>query len=341
MEKITDYEIRNILRNEEKLNQKILNQVVERKIVETAKERFTIQELYAYSIDFKISMTQLMLNVLRVEIEDYFKFLRGEIKQVSSKQFHTEKEKRINQKRTMLKKELNQNRKIYFNNERIQKEAKKCKINELDFTLKVLGKSKACAYRVLKDKKGKKRLSVGKYINTALPEKYLKQNIEIIRPILGKAIRKASYKIGRKLSKEDYEEEVQKALIYIHYQGNHLDKYNKLVIKSEQYQEKHAGIFYQKAFFYVLSELSKKQKEELEYNDNRKYANKPIEEQKQTISRIIEDLSLNDFQKRIIIKKLEGFQDAEIVSQEKINQEEYQKEIKQIQEIIKKYYHNH
>ncbi len=325
-------EIIKILRNDKKRKKQMLKETVEKRIQKTSKEKFDIQEIYFYSQYFNISMSNFLLNILEVKLEDYIKFTKGYIRKINSEKYNKVKNNYIKKQKTRLKYRINWNKKTYYNKENLLEKAKEYQINVKDFSTKILEKSMSCTNRILKDETNKKRLFVGKYVNTALPNGYIETNIKEITNIARIATNKASKKLGMKLPIEEYNEEIQKCTIFISYHGNKLKKNNKPSIISEKYKNYHGKLFYHIGLYYEMGEI-KKLKTENSYNDKIQYG-KNDESSYNSVFDLIEQLKLNQIQKRIAQKRYAGYQKGEILEQERISEEEYIKNLKEIKKQI-------
>jgi hypothetical protein len=329
---MTNQEIMKILRDDEKTQNQMLKEIVEKRVMETSKEKFDMQDVYFYSKYFNVSMSNLLLGVLKVSQDDYKKFVKGYLRQINSEKFNKLKNKYINRQKTKLKYRVNWNKKTYYNRENLIASAIKYGTNTKDFSMQVLGKSVQSTNRVLQDFTNKKRLFIGQYVRTSLPNEYIEANIKIITEISRKAISKVIYKFGIRLSKDDYNEEVQKCVIFINYNGNNLTKNNKPRITSDKYKNWHGKIFYLTALYFEMRELQKIKIENY-YNDKIKYSQNENFE-KSNIFDLIQNLELNYLQEKIIKKLYAGYEKEEIMAQEKMSEELYNKNLENIRKQL-------
>lgn len=336
---MTDKEIMNILRKDKKDKEKMLKKLVEEKVKRDSKEKFSIQDIDYYSKYFNISMNELLLEILEVNRQDYVKFTKGYIKQISSEKFSNSKDKYICKKKNIFKRKINWNMRNYYNRELLLKNAQKLEINILDFATNILGKSKKSVRRVIKDKNARKRLYIGKYVNAELPMNYIENNKEIIMIIIKRAVSRAIIKLGVKFSDIDYEDEIQKALIYINYNGNNLDKYNQPIINTIEYKKQHGKTFSNKVFFYEINEI-KIIKMEFQYQDSIKYEQMQnyngLDEVNST-KEFIEKYGFDGIYARIIKKLSAGYTLEEILEQENIDGQIYKNIMEKMKQKIKLY----
>lgn len=98
---MTNYEVINVLRNDRKRKEQMLKNLVEQRITQTSKEKFSIQEIYYYSMYLNTSMSNLLLNILEVKKEDYMKLAKGHIRQITSEKYNYVKEQCIKKQKTI------------------------------------------------------------------------------------------------------------------------------------------------------------------------------------------------------------------------------------------------
>ena len=129
-------------------NEKILKELVIKRLEYQCKNYFYIEEVKEWSQYFQIKMSDMLLFILGIEQEEFIKSIR----------YCEIKDKFLQKKRNEYMKKINLNRRTYFNKEKILREAELLKINENDFVLYILGKKRQSMQRVMKDVQGKKRL---------------------------------------------------------------------------------------------------------------------------------------------------------------------------------------
>ena len=317
---MTDKEIVAELRKEKKDNERILKELVEKRVKNTSKEKFSLQEIYDYSNYFGIPMSTLLLQILSVEEKEYKKLSKGYKKHIHSEKFCNKKQKLIKKVKNIYKYRVNWNIKNYFNKQRIEGTANTFNINALDFAKGVLQKSYLCIQRVLKDDTNMKRFYIGQYVNTSLPMEYVDKNYKLLEKIAKIAVRKAINTKGIKYTRDEYNEEVQKCLVYAVDKGNSLNKLNKPVIHSEKYRKSQGSIIYCKVFYYELSEIYK-MRFVSGYNEKIGYMNKRSSyiDEEHEVKNFIENFALNDLQAQIIRLINDGYTKDEIIAQKGIS----------------------
>lgn len=331
---MTDKELLVILRNENKKKVQMQKDLVKERVKLTSKEKFDIKEIYYFSQYFGISMQNFLLDVLAIDKQEYKKFVKGHLLQVYSEIYTQMKEDYINRKKKIFQNRINWNKKTYYNKKRLLKSANKLDINVCDFSLKILEKRKECMRRVLKDDKSRRRLGIGQYVNTELPQGYLDANKDKIILLAKGAIKRAVEKLGVSNVKIDYEEELQKCLLYINYNGNSLNRKSIPKINSNKMSKTIEKNFFYKMMYYEINEL-KNYKPETEYIENLVYKNSSanfydIEDEKQ----FLETLSLDNKENKIAESFIAGYSEEEIMAKENIGLDE----INRIKDKIKEKY---
>lgn len=313
---MTEKEILVILKTEKERLTKIQKRLVEKRVKETNREKFNAKDIYKYSKYFKIQMNQFLLLILEIDESDYKKFLKGEITNIYSKTYNKLKEEYLNKKQKIFNKRVNWNMRTYFNKKNLETIASELNINTIDFALKILNKSKSSARRVLFANNLKTRLYIGRYVNTKLPKGYLEMHIDKIMIITKIAVKKATRRLRIRLNKTDYEDELQKCLIYINDNGNSLYKNNTPKIRNLKLKEINQKIFYLKMFYYELNEL-KNIKFDIKYIDNINYKYKKLNDEYSENE--LEELNLNSYEFIIAQDLLQGYTIEEISAKENIN----------------------
>ena len=332
---MTDKEIMVLLRRENKENERILKELIERRIKDTSREKFSMQEIYYFSNYFKMPMSKLLLQILDVNTNDYKKFLKGHIKLISSEKYRMQKEKMLRKARNIYKHRINWNIKNYYNKEKLLKRAKKFNINAFDFGAGVLQKSGFCIKRVLNDKSNLKRFYIGKYVNTSLPMEFVDNNFKELEKITKWAVRKAANTIGMRISKDEFNEEVQKCLVYALDNGNSLNKFSQPVIQSIKYKKRQGKRIYYKIYYYEMSEIHKLRYNSY-YDDKIGYAGCEYNssEAEQDIDYFIESLRLDDVQTEIVQLINKGYNKNEIIIQKQITLNQYDQIINDVKQRI-------
>lgn len=226
-------EILNELRNDEKAHKEILKQLVIERIKETLNNKFKLEEIKYWSEYFNISMNTLIFQILQINREIYKKLLKGKILGVESKAYIEIKDKIIKNKKKKYLRNRNLNKRNYYNKEKLINQSEIQNINIVDFAIDILGKSRASFRNVLKDKKGKKRLYIGRYINAKLPISYIEKNSEEIYIMSKRNINKVALIKGISIIKEDKEDLIQDCMSYVMENGNMLDKKGDPIIVNE------------------------------------------------------------------------------------------------------------
>ena len=250
-------------------NEKILKELVIKRLEYQCKNYFYIEEVKEWSQYFQIKMSDMLLFILGIEQEEFIKILNKKVTRIKSIRYCEIKDKFLQKKRNEYMKKINLNRRTYFNKEKILREAELLKINENDFVLYILGKKRQSMQRVMKDVQGKKRLYIGRYVNYSLPMSYYKNNLDKINAIIKKATIRACFKLCVKYNKYNWEDMIQDVSLYLMENGNELNKYNKPVIKQEEikFKKKHEILFYTKSFYYQMNNLKSYSIKQVEYND--------------------------------------------------------------------------
>ena len=135
--------------------------------------------------------------------------------------------------------------------------ATKFSVNVYDFSVQILGKTITCVRRVVNCDDNTKRFYIGKYVNCRLPDGYYEKNLNEINRIVKCAVRKAGYKFGVRFDKDSFNEEIQKNIVYIWYNGNYLNKQGKSVIKDVDIKPRHRKLMYAKIFYNEIREIKK------------------------------------------------------------------------------------
>ena len=304
-----DNDIWEILQKNNKRNKRIIEDLMKRRVKETPKNKFNLQEIYFYSQYYHISMNELLLNVLIVDYNDYIKFIHKKIKYIKSEEYNRKKQKYLHSKIIILKYRINWNKRNYFTKTKLVKVAESYNINTYDFARNILRKSAGSTRRVLNDSEDRKRLFIGKYINAELPKRYFEVNIHEIIRIVKVALKVAFHRRNIKLSSEEFKEEEQKCLLYMRLHGNSLKKDNTPMIVSDKFKKKQGKILYTKAFYYVLNEITKI-KFETEYNDAIRY-NSQVDNHDEF--ELLESLQLNKDEKIVAKLLIEGYKSEDII----------------------------
>lgn len=268
-------QILNELRNDEKSHKKILKQLVIERIKETSENKFKLNEIKYWSEYFNVSMTTLIFEILQINRESYKKLLRGQIIRIESNVYIKVKNKVIENKKKKYLKNRNLNRRNYYNKEKLINQAEIQNINIIDFTIDILGKSRASFRKVLKDEDGKKKLYIGRYINAKLPRNYIEKNSEELYAMSKINIDKVALVRGISIDKEDKEDLIQDCISYIIENGNMLDKKGNPIIVNEYASRHNKNKISKKVYYYVMHIIENYMRNDTnsEYMDNIGYRN--------------------------------------------------------------------
>lgn len=288
------------LKKEKNLNNERLKTLVLKRIQETEENKFNLCEIEKWSKYFNIQYTEFLINVLDISKEQYNKLIARKIRRVSSERYNKMKEKVMRQKAKKYLNTKNLNKRNYYNLERLIIDSSKLNINIIDFTCKILGKDRKSLNRVKKDNKNRNRLYIGRYVNTALPMKYIEKNQAYIYKIINIEINRFKRKFYLTERTIDRDELVQSSMIYLIDRGNDLDRRGNPVIKDSTIIKSHTLRMYKKIYFYIINNY-KKQRNTYVLNENKELESNLID---QSYYSEIEELIKKCFTKESDIKIL-------------------------------------
>ncbi len=259
------------LKNYEKQWKRILEQLVIERVKDNPSDKLVLEEINYWSGFFEISTTDLIFQVLQVKRENYNKVLRRQNKKLESEKYTEAKNKLLKKKKREYLRTKNLNQKIYYNKNQLVLESKKQNINVEDFTIRILGKNKMSYQRVIKDKTGKNRLSIGQYVNARLSNSYVEENYKELYQMISINISKVAKIRNIRLNSEDKNDLMQDGILYLLENGNMLNKQGNPVIKNKYTKYHNKIIMSKKVYAFLMQELSKHTYIHSQYSDSINY----------------------------------------------------------------------
>lgn len=324
------------LKTNERAYKKILKQLVKDRIRKTENNKFELKEIKYWSEYFNISINDFIFQVLKISVENYKKVLKGNVKYFESIEYKKQKDKMLTTKRNIYYRNRNLNTRIYYDKDKLVKQADKQNINIVDFTISVLGKSRESLRKVLKDEKGRRRLFIGKYVNAQLPWDYIEKNSKEIYKISRININRVSAKKQMTIRKEDKEDLVQDCINYIIENGNMLDKHGNPIIVNEFASKRNKRKIASKIYYYAMKSIDNYRNKNSTFLENIRYESYIEDAYKETeekVERCIYENISNKFEQEILLYLYKNSDNGLESNIQKISNK-YNLEKEQINEIL-------